>query len=558
MFIRKPTPRQALGVQQTKRFNANRSLLMFSFLLLSVGSAVLLLQQGNVAASNSDGRRALTHHKFAMICSTTRVLRARCLAEVSVASNGHPLTGNPSTSGSYGPTQFHTAYNLPCTPGGAVAAVCATPSSFGPTTIAIVDAGNFSTGTTGLQSSLQAYDQYYGLPTCTTANTCLDVVNQTGSTTSLPGNAGWSDEIALDVETAHMVCQTCKILLVEANDDALADLAAANATAATFDPVSISNSWGSDTDDSSLDSDFKFNGIAEVAATGDTGSVSNGASWPSDVPQVVSAAGTTLQLNNDNTWASETVWDDSGGGCATGYGAPSWQTSLSNWSSAGCGTYRAFGDIAADGDPNTGAAVNINSTWYEFGGTSLSSPLIASIFALAGPIATNISASQLLYTAASSSNLHDITSGTDCTSSNVTHCTAGSGFDTPSGLGSPDGTGDFTAAPSQPTSLTALDIDQNHINLSWNASSASSGIEDYAIYRNNTQVTTTTSTSYTDSGLAPNTTYQYDVIAYSNQGSYSAASSTASAIASYPADVNQDGHINLLDLSILAGQYSSE
>lgn len=530
------------------------ALLLISGVYLIFGSTTGALSAQSHKSAKGKPMKAISHHSFRHICSDPGPGQARCMAEVTIGNNGKPLTGSPAASGSYGPQEFHTAYNLPCTPGGTVKAVCSTPGSFGPETIAIVDAGNFSTGASGLETSLQDYDQYYGLPACTTANGCLSVVNQSGAASPLPADAGWSDEIALDVETAHMICQTCKIVLVEASSQSLSDLSAANVTAASLNPVSISNSWGTGTDDPALDSDFNHTGMAVVAATGDSGTVSSGASWPADNPNVVAASGTTLQLHADNTWASETVWSGSGGGCSNYYSAPSWQTSLSEWGSNGCGSYRAFGDVSADADPNTGAAVNINSAWYQYGGTSLSSPLIAAIFALSGGVTSGTTASSVPYSSFTSSNSHDITSGNDCTAGNTTHCTAAVGFDTPSGLGSPNGVNGFTSFPSQPI-LTATTASQTQIDLSWTASSSSVGISGYKVYRNGSLLTTTTKTTYSDSGLTPNTDYSYYVTAYDTNNNYSLASSTIVAFTAYPADINEDGHINLLDLSLLANEY---
>jgi subtilase family serine protease len=522
--------------------------------LSSQPSIVNAKNRSPVAQLGGPSIRPITYRPYKYICSAPRANHARCLAQESLAANGQPLTGSPALSG-YGPTQFHTAYNLPCTPGGAVASVCSAPSTFGPETIAIVDAGNFSTGTSGLQTSLSNYDTNYDLPACTLSNGCLDVVNQSGSTSSLPSDQGWSDEIALDVEVAHMVCQTCKIVLVEANSDLTSDLATSNVTAATFNPISISNSWGSSVDQSFLDSDFTPTGIADVVATGDNGSVSNGASWPADVPDVTAVAGTTLQINSDNTWNSESVWDDSGGGCSDYYNAPLWQTSLSNWNTAGCGSYRSFGDVSADADPSTGAAININSTWYQYGGTSLATPIIASIYALADGIPSGTTAVSIPYSSYSGANFHDVTSGSDCDGSNVTHCTAGVGFDTPSGLGTPDGINGFSLLPTQPTDLVATTVDQNHINLSWTGSSGGDGIAGYHVYRNGIEVGTVANTTFSDSGLTPNTTYSYYVVAYDNNDDLSPASSSVSSFSAYPSDINEDGHINLLDLSILASKY---
>lgn len=499
--------------------------------------------------------RAVAHYDSRHVCDLPSAGRAQCMAEVSVSNAGQPITGKSADTSGYGPSQFHTAYNLPCTPGGTVASTCSTPTSFGPEMIAIVDAGNFSTGAAGLDTSLQDYDQYYGLPDCSTSNGCLTVVNQSGSSSPLPADDGWSDEIALDVETAHMVCQTCAITLVESNDDTLNNLAAAEETAASLDPVAISNSWGTDVDETGLDADFEHTGIAVVAATGDNGTVSNGASWPSDNPDVVAVAGTTLELHTDNTWASETVWEDSGGGCSVLYDAPSWQTSAPDWATNGCGTFRSFGDVSADGDPDTGAAINIDGSWYVVGGTSLSAPLIASMYALVGGVSSGVTASSVPYASFTSANSHDITSGSDCTASNTTHCTAATGFDTPSGLGSPNGINGFKSLPSPPAGLTATTINQDQIDLSWSASSASVGISGYHVYRNDTQIATVTGTSYNDTGLIPNTNYSYDVIAYDTTGALSQPSLTITAFSAYPEDINEDGHIDLLDLSLLANKY---
>ncbi len=385
-------------------------------------------------------------------CADVAAGRVRCLSDVSFNRYDSPDEAvQPGTSGGYGPAEFHTAYRLPCTPGGSVASICSTPGSFGPETIAIVDAGGYNGS---LENDLQAYNDQYGLPDCTAANGCLTIVNQNGNASPLPAqvSSGWKYEIALDVQTAHMVCQTCKIVLVEADDDYVDSLAAAENTAATFSPVAISNSFGADTDVTAYDNDFKHSGIAVVAATGDYGTLTGGQSWPSDIPQVVAAAGTTLQLNNDNTWASETVWSGSGGGCSVTYTAPSWQTSRGDWALHGCSNGgRAFGDISAAGNPSTGAAIVVGSSWYIIGGTSLSTPLIASMYALGSDLPSGNAAANLLYQKASSSNTHDTTSGNDCTAAGQPNCTAANGFDVPSGLGSPKGLAIFKSSTADPT-----------------------------------------------------------------------------------------------------------
>ena len=94
-------------------------------------------------------------------------------------------------------------------------------------------------------------------------------------------------------------------------------------------------------------------------------------------------------------------------------------------------------------------------------------------------------------------------------------------------------TGVDVAAPSQPTGLAATAISSSQINLSWSASTdtGGSGLKGYKITRNGIALTptTTTATTYSDTGLTAATTYTYTVAAYDNAGNTGAASTAASA-----------------------------
>ena len=73
------------------------------------------------------------------------------------------------------------------------------------------------------------------------------------------------------------------------------------------------------------------------------------------------------------------------------------------------------------------------------------------------------------------------------------------------------------AVPSTPSDLTATTISTNQINLSWGASVNGCGTgsaEGYNVYRDSALIATTTSTSYSDSGLIAGTEYCYKVEAY--------------------------------------------
>jgi hypothetical protein len=244
-------------------------------------------------------------------------------------------------------------------------------------------------------------------------------VNQSGGST-LPANdtTGWAGEETLDVEAAHSVCQGCKIDLIEANSESNADLAAAENEAVALNATVISNSFGASesTNDASFQAAFNHPGVVIVAATGDDGYYSydqltgtNAPDIPASYSTVVAAGGTSLFLGQTGARQSETTWNDNGiqdfyslsfglalgaggGGCSTMFAAPRWQTHLSVWGSTACGAERLDADVASVADPLTGFDIYLSyncgglcsTGWQTVGGTSLSSPVIAAAYALAG------------------------------------------------------------------------------------------------------------------------------------------------------------------------------
>jgi subtilase family serine protease len=381
------------------------------------------------------------------VCSTiVQQNVAQCSAQVEVDDSGSTHGKTLPAVGNFGPVQFHTAYNLPCQVGATVPqSICATPASFGGQTIAIVDAFDDPT----VESDLAVYDSQYGLPVCSRANGCLRVVNQRGGT-NLPGSdGGWALEISMDVQISHAVCQTCKILLVEARSASFTDLTDAEDTAAALGATEISNSWGAMepyVNTTTYDSSFNHPGVAVVAASGDFGAT---AQFPATSKYVLSAGGTSLFLNSNNTYNHETAWISSGSGCSSQEPANAWQRALANWNLVTCGSQRGSADVAADADPNTGAAVydttpygGTTGGWYQVGGTSLASPLIASVIALAGGTASLSNAQALPYIKFNATNSHDVTTGSNG-SCGAPVCAAGVGYDLPTGLGTPNGVAGF-------------------------------------------------------------------------------------------------------------------
>jgi subtilase family serine protease len=165
----------------------------------------------------------------------------------------------------------------------------------------------------------------------------------------------------------------------------------------------ISNSWGggesrSDTSyDTSCDTSyFKHQHVVITASSGDGG---YGVEYPA-ASQYVTAVGWGTSLTNIGGW-SETAWSGAGLGCSAYDSKPTWQSSVPN---SVC-TKRAVADVSAVADPYTGVAVYDSyyyqglGGWLVFGGTSVASPLIASVYALAGNAASFSygSSGQLLY-----------------------------------------------------------------------------------------------------------------------------------------------------------------
>jgi hypothetical protein len=85
-----------------------------------------------------------------------------------------------------------------------------------------------------------------------------------------------------------------------------------------------------------------------------------------------------------------------------------------------------------------------------------------------------------------------------------------------------------TTVPSTPTNLTGSAVSSSQINLSWSASTDNVGVTGYKIFRNGTQIATVSGTSYSNTGLAANTTYSYTVAAYDAAGNTSAQSTAKS------------------------------
>jgi len=343
----------------------------------------------------------------------------------------HPILAGASPDAipagvGYGPSQLQSAYNL----------TSSSAANGTGRTIAIVDAFDDPTAA----ADLATYRSSAGLPVVPS----FRKINQNGASSPLPSEApasdDWTLEESLDLDMASAICPLCNIVLVEATSDSGTGLYVAENAAAGVAGY-ISNSWGGGetASDTTLDSsNFNHPGDVITASAGDS---DFGVIYPATSPNVVSVGGTRLSTSTNSRGWTESVWNTSAGsegtgsGCSTVEPQPSWQTALGL---TGC-SRRIDNDVAADADPATGVAVydtsNGNGGWNEVGGTSASSPMLAAMYALAGNAGTT--PANDIYT--HKTNFFDVTTGNDGSCSPAYLCTAETGYDGPTGIGTPNG-----------------------------------------------------------------------------------------------------------------------
>jgi hypothetical protein len=468
---------------------------------------------------------------------------ARCLSRVRTdnearsarpARPGSQLSARAAVlgnNGAYDPPFLQAAYNLSS----------AASSAGGGETVAIVDAYDDPTAA----ADLAYYRSFFGLPPCSTG--CFTKVNELGNASPLPkADAGWAQEISLDLDMVSAVCPHCTILLVEATSASFADLGVAVATAAAH-ANAVSNSYGGPefAGETSFDSYYNHSGVAVTVSSGDSG---YGVEYPAASRYVTSVGGTSLYqaTSGGSRNATETAWSGAGSGCSVYEPKPAWQTD------AGC-SMRTVADVSADADPNTGVWAYDSGTrgWAIFGGTSVASPITASTYALAG----NTAAPDLVARLYAGGNLNDITSGSNGSCSGSYLCTAGPGYDGPTGMGTPNTPSAFggggapaPTAPGAPTGLTAAPGD-TQVSLAWTAPTTNGGspVTAYKVYRGTTPggesatpVATVAATGYTDPGLTNGTAYYYTVRAVNAAGT-GAPSSEASATPQAPPPAGAPG-----------------
>lgn len=383
----------------------------------------------------------------------------------------------------YTPAQIRAAYALPALP---VAGSTPTPAQLAQLgagqTIYIVDAQHDPNAA----AELSTFNQKFGLPACAVtsiapnatlplpaapASGCsFSVVYSTssgGMTASAPAyDSGWATEIALDVQWTHATAPYARIILIEAPDASVNSLSAAVSLANAMGPGVVSQSFGAAEGSwtASFDSVFTAANMTYLAAAGDAGAE---VEWPAVSTHVVAVGGTSLTYTGSGP-RSEVVWSGTGGGVSQYVATPAYQTQPV----VGLGppAHRAVTDVSFNADPSTGQYVAVmpqgstSANWMSIGGTSLSTPQWAGILAIANAMRAQNAQALLgsphaaLYQLATHSGSYasdflDVLQGAD---GSCATCTAGTGYDLPTGLGTPNVSSLLTAlipppaAPSSP------------------------------------------------------------------------------------------------------------
>lgn len=235
--------------------------------------------------------------------------------------------------------------------------------------------------------------------------------------------SGWHGEETLDIEAVHGMARSSKVLYYASRSCFDADFLDTVARVVDDNKASIvTNSWGAFSSGTSsgtiqaFHSIFKqgsVQGIGFFFSSGDSGddvaaSGKRQTDYPASDPYVTAVGGTSLAVGrgdkymweagwgtnkfalskDGNSWQPQGFLYGAGGGFSTLFNRPGYQRGVIP---AGSPAGRAVPDVGLDADPTTGMLVGETQTFpdgvyydeFRIGGTSLASPLMAGVQALA-------------------------------------------------------------------------------------------------------------------------------------------------------------------------------
>ncbi len=290
------------------------------------------------------------------------------------AQDAFPHSFPSGPGGGYSPNDILKAYNLTNVPANGSGQI-----------IALFELAGYQA------SDINAYTNYFGLPSAQLQNIIVDG----GSSTGIDA------EVTLDIELALAVAPQSQIYVYEGPNSSQGVLNTYNRIASDNIAKQVSTSWGLAEDLESLQFlqaenaiflQMAAHGQTIYAAAGDSGAFDDAnkstpvVDDPASQPYVVGVGGTKLTVDPlTGAYVSETVWNEGSGNGAGGGGVsaiwpiPSWQATVSNVYSK---TFRNVPDVSLDADPNTGYSIFYNGQWTIYGGTSCAAPLWAGFTAL--------------------------------------------------------------------------------------------------------------------------------------------------------------------------------
>ena len=418
-----------------------------------IGAAALAVSMGapSAGAASTSGTIVYQVHPIVKLAIPTS----------SATPGGFPFTPSQCVAkfglACYGPQDFRTAYDVPAADDGAGQ------------TVVIIDAY----GSPTIRQDLNIYDQEFGLPPAN-LNIFYPGGQPTLNTRQHHAELSWAEETSLDVEQVHGLAPAATIdLVIAANnqgdvlnnaeqfavDNHLGNVMSMSFGAPEADFASKGNK-DQQAQASAIYTQAASQGMSVFASAGDSGASdgtsSVSAGFPASDPLVTSVGGTNLFASDSGAYQSETVWDDQTGcpfGCTAGEfgatgGAPSVLFPAPAYQSGVTGNAaRTVADVAFNASVYTATMIylgipGVTPGFYFFGGTSEGSPSWAAITAMADSAIGHPlgQLNPLLYkiysTSAYASDFHDITTGNN--DFGGPGFSAGTGYDLPTGLGSPD------------------------------------------------------------------------------------------------------------------------
>jgi subtilase family serine protease len=271
-------------------------------------------------------------------------------------------------------------------------------------------------------------------------------------------NDAWAKESTLDVQWAHATAPLARIVLLQGLNNFVNSFADSLRLAERMGPGVVSMSFAAGelfTYTEKYEVFFRGAGMTYVAAAGDWGSQGV---WPATSPSVLAVGGTRLEGMVDGV-RQETVWPRSGGGYSLYFATPGYQAGLppapvvtGKHASVRNVKPRSTSDIAFNADPFTGqftvyAQPGRKPVWYSMGGTSIGTPQVAGMIAIANAHRLRSGKPHLgrfhdrLYAeigpgiGAMTGALRDVRQGSN---GSCALCTAGAGYDLPTGWGTPN------------------------------------------------------------------------------------------------------------------------